>query len=110
MIHADLCTLDEITDKKLLGQVYRDYQEELIRKLPMNDSVFMALLVQKDLFIGNQKATLEAKKTEAEKASYFLDNIIGLDIYEYFKKLLNAMEAFGYPVATLARESKERLD
>ena len=75
----------------------------------MNDSFFMALLFQKNFFGGNQMATLNAKATEADKAMYFLDEIIARNITDYFKILLDAMEEFGVPTTTLAREIKRKV-
>ena len=90
-------------------QVFKDYQVELIQKLPMDDTIFIALLYQNNFFSGSQKATLKAQQTEADKASYFLDSIVGRDIDSYFVTLLNVMEIFGDPIVTLAREIKKRI-
>jgi len=72
----------------------------------MNDSFFMALLFQKNFFGGNQMATLHAEATEVDKAMYFLDDIIGRNIGDYFTILLDAMEEFGVPTTALALEIK----
>ena len=75
----------------------------------MNDSIFMAVLFQKNFFGGNQMATLNAKATEVDKALYFLDDIIGRNIGDYFTILLDTMEEFGVPTTSLAREIKRKV-
>ena len=92
-----------MSNRKSLAQVFQDYRMELFKKLPMNDSVFIQLLDQQHLFSGNQKAALIAEEIEANKASYLLDVIVG---HEHFVRLLDVMELFGDPLATLAQEIK----
>jgi len=53
---------------------------------------------------GDQRPTMLAKQTEAEKATYFLNNIINKDIEIYFIRLLNEMEKFGGVVKQLAQD------
>ena len=96
-------------DRKSPSQLFKDYQVQLLQTLPMNDAIFKALLIQNNFFSGDQNATLNAQLTEAKKASYFLDSIIGRDVDRYFETLLNVMEVFGDPVAALAREIKEKI-
>jgi len=92
-----------MSNRKSLAQVFQDYRMELFKKLPINDSVFMELLDQQQLFSGNQKATLIAEEIQADKASYLLDDIVG---HEHFVTLLDAMELFGDNLAILAQEIK----
>ena len=75
----------------------------------MNDSIFMAVLFQKNFFGGNQMAILNEKATEVEKAMYFLDDIISRNINDGFTILLDAMEEFGVPTTSLAREIKRKV-
>jgi len=75
----------------------------------MDDAVFKSLLIKNNLFSGNQKATLMAQPTRAEKASYFLNSIIEHHIEAYFEILLNVMEAFGDPTTTPAQEIKKKM-
>jgi len=96
-------------DRKSPSQVFMYYRLELLKILPMDDTVFKSLLIQNKFLIGHQKATLMAQPTRAEKASYFLNNIIGHHIEVYFETLLNVMEAYGDPVTTLAQEIKEKM-
>jgi len=98
-------------DRKSPSQIYKDYQVELLKTLPMNDETFNALLVKNNFFISNQRGSnfaMQSVPTDS-KASYFLEFIIGHDTDRYFETLLNVMEVFGGPVATLAQEIKEKI-
>ena len=75
----------------------------------MDDKKFVAILDKHSFFSGNQKDTMQAKETNADKASYFLDDVIGKDIDTHFQKLLTVMEGFGGPVATLSSEITESI-
>jgi len=100
-------------DKKSPPQIFKDYQVELQQILPMNDEVFNALLVKNNFVSGIRRGsifTLQSIPTDTySKASYFLEFIIGRDVGRYFETLLNVMEVFGGPVATLAQEIKEKI-
>ena len=93
----------------LLTQVFRQYQLELVTTLPLNDANFVTLLEKNNFFYGDQKATVQAQKTEADKASHFLDSVISRCIEEYFIRLLNVMEVYGGGVESLAHNIKEKL-
>jgi len=92
-------------------KIFNKYTEKLIKCLPMNDVCFIAKLSNHKLLPGDTKDQLKAKPTPAEKASYFLDNVIkpALDIDDTssFDSLLSVMEHCGYThVEKLAREIK----
>ena len=53
---------------------------------------------------------MESKPTQADKALYFLDNVIKNGLEMYFPKLLQAMENYGGPVKQLAVEIKEKIE
>ena len=63
-------------------------------KLKMNDQQFVEALNAADFFAGNTRAQMESRPTEADKASYFLTNVIDRNVDKYFVKLLNVMEKF----------------
>ena len=94
--------------RRSAAQTFQHYQVELLG-LPMDDKKFVAILDKHSFFSGNQKDTMQAKETNADKASYFLDDVIGKDIDTYFQKLLTVMEGFGGPVATLSSEITESI-
>ena len=96
-------------DRKSPSQVFKDYQAQLVQTLPMDDAIFQALLFKNNFFSGDKNATLNAKPTKADKALYFLNNIIGCDADSCFETLLNVMEVFGDSVAALAQEIKEKI-
>ena len=80
-------------------QIFKDYHVELQQILPMNDEIFSALLV---------KNNIAMQSVPADSKASFLELIIGRDV-DNFETLLNVMEVFGGPVATLAQEIKEKI-
>ena len=73
----------------------------------MMDATFIAAV--REFFFGNTKPTMEAFRTSADRATYFLDNIIENALDMYFVKLLNAMEAYKSAAGQLAIEIKESI-
>jgi len=96
-------------DGTLLKEVFREFQPKLVASLPLKDVIFVSILAKNDFFVDNQTATIKAQKTKADKASYFLNNVIFNDIEKYFVKLLNVMEVYGDKLEGLANEIKEKL-
>jgi len=99
---------DQLTNTSF-EKVFREFQPQLVASLPLNDVTFVAMIEMNDLFVGIQKATMEAEKTEADKAYYFLEYVISRDIENYFMKLLKVMEAYGGYLQSLVYKIKERL-
>jgi len=93
----------------LLEEVFRDFQMKLVTSLPLNDVIFISILAKNNFFVGTQIDTMKAQKTEVDKASYFLNNVVLHDIDKYFVKLLNVMEVYRDQLELLANEIKERL-
>jgi len=92
-------------------EVFKKYAERLIKCLPMNDVHFIAMLSNHKLLPGDTNNQLNAKPTPAEKASYFLNNVIkpALDIDDTssFDNLLSVMKHCGYDhVEKLAHKIK----
>ena len=58
-----------------LKEVYNSHNVQLLN-LPMKDVMFMAALNQASLFPGDSRANVNAQKTSAEAAQYFLDDVI----------------------------------
>jgi len=106
-----VCTFVEkaLDSSVSMKQVLRENLYDLVNSLPMSDSCFLAMLDNNISFVGDQKATMLAKDTDCDKASYFLDKIILPGIDTNFIKLLSVMEAYGDTVEILARKIKEEL-
>ena len=71
------------------------YYQELCRSLPMNDETFLKKLKSHNMLTEVTNTMLDSLPTCTERASYFLDNIIKLELdrkkVEGFKILLNIM-------------------
>ena len=78
------------------SEVYKQCYVKLVMALPMNDSLFLAQLFSCGLFHGDLKNQIKVEKTSADKATCFLDHVIGPSISvgnsTNFHKLLNIME------------------
>ena len=95
-------------------KVYRKYYGKLIQCLPMDDEHFIAALSDQNLLFPYTKSELKALPTQAKKASYILDYVIGpaldIDDTDNFDNLLSVMEHCGYGyVEKLAREIKSEI-
>ena len=61
----------------MAAKVLKQFYARLVRTLPMDDVVFIAELHSHDLLNGDQKAHIQLSSlTRAEKADYFLTNVI----------------------------------
>ena len=95
-------------------EVFDKHSEELVKCLPMNDTLFITKLSTYKLIPGDTSDQLKALPTRAAKASYFLDNVVkpALDISDTssFENLLSAMEQCGYDhVITIACKIKSQM-
>lgn len=95
---------------------YEGFYSDLVKKLPMNDSMFLAGLTSAGLFAaGNLKDEVNARGTAAEKATHFLDEAISPYIeeddvdLEPLYKLLKVMEKHGGVVKRLAEKIKSAI-
>ena len=59
-----------------LFAVYQQFYPMLLQVLPMDDAVFVGNLFSNNLLPGDTKRNILSKQTQAEKASYFLDNVV----------------------------------
>ena len=76
------------------SQALKDYAVDLVLRLPLDDSVFVAHLDSVGLLPMDSGAKIRAEKTRADKALCFLGLIRpGADIY--LPKLLNVMANCG---------------
>ena len=80
----------------------------------MKDPIFVSNLCQ--LLPGDLKGKVDSKTTQAEAATYFLDNVIKPTVdtqcgdTESFNILLSAMESYGsIPLGKLAQTIKEEI-
>ena len=65
-------------------QAYQNHLEKLVKCLPMDDAYFITKLSAQELLPGNIDSKIKALSTQADKAMYFLSNVIkpALDIAE----------------------------
>ena len=83
------------------SKVFQEYYSQLVNSLPMHDAVFRAKLFEKGLLPGDSKERVESLATKADKATFFLDNMIKpsvqiSNIGDSFKRLLDVMEDCGF--------------
>ena len=62
--------------KRSASELFDRYYQGLVLCLPMKNSIFLSQLKHHHLFPEDVSTTLESLTTSAEKASYFLDNVI----------------------------------
>ena len=92
-----------ITEEHLVmayKEVYRHYFGKLIKCLPMDDSLFLAMLSEHELLPGDTEGKVRSLTTQTEKATYFISHVIKpsleVDSRVYFDKLLLVMTESGY--------------
>ncbi|XP_065883280.1 uncharacterized protein [Dysidea avara] len=81
ILQSDLSLPDTVTDTRSspicsLLQVFKKYYYDLVKSLPMNDTLFIASLYSNNLLPGDMKDVIESISTKAQKATKFLDSII----------------------------------
>ena len=101
--------------KQSASELFDHYYQGLVHCLPMKNSTFMSQLRQHHLFPEDVSTTLESLTKSAEKASYFLDNVIkpGLNVGvdNCFSTLLTVMmESTLEHLVELAETIKTELD
>lgn len=79
-----------MTPKEILKQ----YIVELLKVLPMRNPTFLSMLEQNGLLPGDSRDRIEAEKTQADKADYFIQHVIKTSTDLYLPKLLKAMEIY----------------
>ena len=81
--------------KRSASELCDHYYQGLVHCLPMKNSTFLSQLKQCNLLPEDVSTTLESLTTSAEKASYFLDNVIkpslGVSGDTHFSTLLTVM-------------------
>jgi len=95
-------------------EVYREYFTKLIKSMPMDDSLFVGMLLESELFPGDTEGKVKAQTTQTEKATYFLSHVIkpslDVDSRVYLDKLLLVMSESGYKhVEELSRKIKSEI-
>ena len=89
----------EMAEKPLL-RAYKECIENLVKCLPMDDTLFITKLLACKLLPGDTNSKLEKLPTQVEKASYFLNHVIKpaleIDDTSSFDDLLSVMEHCGY--------------
>ena len=97
------------------NKAYDDHVEDLVKCLPMDDTLFITKLSKQNLLPGDTENKIETLATQANKASYFLNHVIkpALDINKAssFEKLLSVMQDCDYDhVQSLSCEIKSEID
>lgn len=95
-------------------EAYKKYFDQLVKCLPMDDTLFTAALSTHNLLPSNTSNTIGALPTVADKASCFLNTVIkrALDIDDSssFDNLLNVMERCGFEhIVNLASAMKSEI-
>ena len=90
-------------------KAYFAFHVQLVKTLPMNDTIFMAELTPHFFAVGNLKERVQAQTTVQEKAAYFLENAIkrsldGGDITSFQKLLLIMNSGYQTNVAEAIRK------
>ena len=75
-------------------KVLKKYGIKLCKALPMDDPIFLIMLKNHDILHGDSRDKLEAQKTKAEKAYYYIQQVIKTSADLYLPKLLQAMEQY----------------
>ena len=81
-------------------ETFDKYSEELVKCLPMNDTLFIAKLSTFNLLPENTNDQLQGLPTQADKALYLLNHVIkpalAINDTSSFESLLSVMEQCGY--------------
>ena len=92
-IELMFCIFPVIDLEILSKEIYHKFYPQLVAFLPMKDAIFVSCLVQ--LLPGDLKEKVKSKPTQAEAATYFLDNTIKPAIdCGHNETLLSAMQSF----------------
>ena len=97
------------TEIEIYVNAYFAFHVQLVKTLPMNDSIFMAELTPHFFTVGNLKERVQAQTTVQERAAYFLENAIkrsldGGDITSFQKLLLIMNSGYQTSVAEAIRK------
>ena len=81
-------------------EIYQHYFSKLIRCLPMDDGLFLAMLSEHELLPGDTEGKVKSLATQTEKATYFMSHVIKpsleVDSRVYLDKLISVMNESGY--------------
>ena len=93
-----------------MDQIIKQFYPNLVKTLPMDDACFRSVLYSADLLPGNLKDQVQSKPTRADKAEYFLDQIIKNEAD--FIKLLEVLEQINdnNSMIELARQIRNEID
>ena len=81
-------------------EAFDKYSEDMVKCLPMNDTLFIAKLSTFNLLPGNTNDQLQGLPTQADKTLYLLNHVIkpalAISDTASFENLLSVMEQCGY--------------
>ena len=90
--------------------VFEHFYQAMIYSMPMKDANFVEVLNNQGLLPAHIQATLQSLDKSIERASYFLDHVIKLDLDGCFDKLLTVMMESDYDnMRDLAAKMKSEL-
>ena len=72
----------------------KEYSIKLGKTLPMDDPNFLQMLEYYDILPGDSRDKIQAHKTKAEKADYYIQQIVKTSTDLYLPKLIQAMERY----------------
>ena len=70
----------------------KQYKVELLKELPLDETIFFAMIQKADLFPLSTGNSIQAKETRAEKVIYFLQHVVEPSANTYLPKLLEVMK------------------
>ena len=78
-LHNCLCTYISAVGGKVTlspNEAIKQFNEELVRQLPLESDIFFAKAKQADLFPLDTGDSITAKPTRTKKVSYFLQHVV----------------------------------
>ena len=94
-LHNCLCTYVSAVGGKVIlspNEAIKQFNEELLRQLPLDSGIFFAKAKQADLFPLETGDSITAEPTRAKKVSYFLKDVVEPGAEHYLPKLLKVMK------------------
>ena len=94
-LHNCLCTYISAVGGKVTlspNEAIKQFNEELLRQLPLESDIFFAKANQADLFPLNTGDSIAAQPTRVKKVSYFLQHVVEPGAEQYLPKLLKVMK------------------
>lgn len=85
-------------------EVLKKHSVKLIKTLPIDNSIFLEILDQYKILPGDSRDKIQAKEIKADKASYYIHQVIEVSTDLYLPRLLNAMKHYYKECTDIALE------